>query len=223
MKESDMYRHVKMLFEEKGFSVKSEVSHVDVTAVRGDELVLIEMKNEISLKLIIQAVKRQMMCASVYAAVPKPPYKKRMSKSFKDKEYLLRRLEIGLILVSPQSAEIVSEPQAFSRDKSISSGRRKKKRLLSEFNERSGDYNTGGVARTRIFTAYRERVLKIACLIRENKEMRLRDIVEKSSIKDAPRIVSRNYYGWFERVSRGVYALSDKGVKETDLNLCNNK
>ena len=33
----------------------------------------------------------------------------------------------------------------------------------------------------------------------------------KEAIPDAPKILLRNVYGWFIRVERGVYALSDAG------------
>ena len=33
----------------------------------------------------------------------------------------------------------------------------------------------------------------------------------KPSIPDAPKILLRNVYGWFERTSRGVYALTELG------------
>ena len=31
---------------------------------------------------------------------------------------------------------------------------------------------------------------------------------------DAPKILLRNVYGWFERVERGCYRLSDRGRAE---------
>ncbi len=33
----------------------------------------------------------------------------------------------------------------------------------------------------------------------------------KEAVPDAPKILLRNVYGWFIRVERGVYALSDAG------------
>lgn len=39
---------------------------------------------------------------------------------------------------------------------------RRRERLLYEFRERSGDYNTGGSTRVKLVTAYREKALRVA-------------------------------------------------------------
>ena len=43
MTEADLFEPVKRLFEGQGFSVNAEVKDCDVTAVNGDELVIIEL------------------------------------------------------------------------------------------------------------------------------------------------------------------------------------
>ena len=100
MKETELYQPVKDLFEGLGYEVFSEVNDIDVVAVKDGEKIVIELKTSFSMKLILQAVKRQKIYEDVYVAVPFPKFKKRFSKDFKDKEYLLRRLELGLIFVS---------------------------------------------------------------------------------------------------------------------------
>ncbi|HBN82321.1 MAG TPA: hypothetical protein DDZ89_00600, partial [Clostridiales bacterium] len=100
MKETELYKPVKELFEKMGYTVNGEVTDMDVTAVRGDELIVVEMKTGFNVTLLLQAVKRQKITEQVYVAIPRPTYKKRFSQDFKDKEYLIRRLSLGLILVA---------------------------------------------------------------------------------------------------------------------------
>ncbi len=38
----------------------------------------------------------------------------------------------------------------------------------------------------------------------------------KVGMPDAPKILLHNVYGWFERVERGVYALTDEGRTALD-------
>ena len=44
--------------------------------------------------------------------------------------------------------------------------------------------------------------------------MRPRDL--KVEVPDAPKILQRNVYGWFERLERGVYGLTDAGRAALD-------
>jgi hypothetical protein len=57
-------------------------------------------------------------------------------------------------------------------------------------------------------TAYRQQALLCAALL-ANGAGRPRDI--KPLVPDAPKILGGNVYGWFVRVERGLYALTDEG------------
>ena len=57
-------------------------------------------------------------------------------------------------------------------------------------------------------TAYRQQALACATALARTPA-RPRDL--KPAIPDAPKILLRNVYGWFSRVERGLYALSDSG------------
>ena len=57
-------------------------------------------------------------------------------------------------------------------------------------------------------TAYRQQALACAAAIAE-APARPRDL--KTGMPDAPKILLRNVYGWFVRVERGVYGLTDGG------------
>ena len=55
-KESDMYLPIKKYLEAGGYTVTAEVKNADVTAVKGDELVILELKKQFNIKLLFQAL-----------------------------------------------------------------------------------------------------------------------------------------------------------------------
>ncbi len=57
-------------------------------------------------------------------------------------------------------------------------------------------------------TAYRQQSLECAAAL-ARAPARPRDL--KAAIPDAPKILLHNVYGWFVRVERGVYSLSEAG------------
>lgn len=72
---------------------------------------------------------------------------------------LCRRLGLGLITVvfyktKDPLVEVLAEPG--DAPPQVRSGARRREKLLLEFRERSGDYNTGGSTRVKLVTAYRE-------------------------------------------------------------------
>ena len=84
----------------------------------------------------------------------------------------------------------------------------RRKRLLKEHKARRGDPAVGGSTRQPIMTAYRQRALACAAAMR-NGPKRPRDL--KPLADDAGAILLRNVYGWFERVDKGVYRLTEAG------------
>ena len=216
IKETDLYAPVKELLTNLGYQVKSEVNHIDVVGLKNDDLVVVELKTTLSLKLLIQGVKRQKVTHNVYIAVPMPKFKKRFSKDMKDKEYLVRRLELGLIYVSLNNkgkepyAQIVFEPKNFSRNLSISKNKKKIEAILCEVENRNGDNNVGGT-KGKLVTAYREKSLKIASLLSKEESLKPKELKELGCDDKTSQILYRNYYGWFNRIDHGRYSLSDKG------------
>ncbi len=85
---------------------------------------------------------------------------------------------------------------------------KRRSRILEEHQRRRGDPATGGGTRRPIMTVYRQQALQCAGAM-AHAPARPRDL--KKAIPDAPKILLRNVYGWFIRVERGVYALSDAG------------
>lgn len=220
MKETDLYQPVKQLFEDFGFKINSEVGGIDVTAVKDDEMTVVELKTSLNLKLIIQAAKRQRLTSHVYVAIPRPNWKKLHRKDWKDKLYLLRRLELGLIYVKFNHQNAVAtiefEPKEFDRVKSIRLGARKRKEIKKEINGRHGDYNLGGSNKTKLVTAYKENAIYIAALLEKNGVMSTKALREAGSGEKTTTILNNNFYGWYDRVARGRYALSLKGKNELD-------
>ena len=202
-----MYLPIKLFFEELGYTVKAEVKDADVSAIKDGELVIIEMKMIFSLKLLFQATQRQKITDNVYVAIPKPTFKVYKSKSFKEKLYLLKRLHLGLLLVG-DTVKVELDPKPFNLKISQARSKKKKNLHLKEFSNRHGSLNTGGVTGTKIMTHYREQALLMTGLM-TNGDTRIKDL--KINVPKAASILQKNFYGWFERSSRGIYQLTESG------------
>lgn len=217
MKETDLYKPVKELLLADGYNIKAEVSDVDIAAIKGDELLIVELKTSLNMKLVLQAVKRQRMTDNVYIAIPRPVYKKRFNKDIRDREYLLRRLSLGLIYVSMEAenpyATVKFSPAPFNMKISRGKTTKKSEKLIKEHNGRSDDYNTGGSVRTKLVTAYRENSLKIAFILKEKDSMKTKELRDAGCPEKTAEILYKNYYGWFEKIGRAEYRLTKSGEK----------
>jgi len=210
-----LFKPVKDLLENAGYEVKAEVKNADVVAVRDNDIAIVELKQTINLKLLYQATERQKITDNVFIAIPKPTRKIMFSKSHKEKIQLVRRLQIGLMYVD-KKAEVIFEPKPFHMNISRGKSRKNTNLLISEFNKRDTSLNIGG-AKGKIVTAYKEAAIKILLTL-ENGELSTKEIKELTKVDDATRILYKNFYGWFEGVSRGVYKLSKKGKKVLNSN-----
>ena len=214
-KETDLYLPVKEHLESGGYTVKGEVKSCDIVARKNDETIIIELKLSFNLELLLQIADRQKKFPAVYAAVPLPAdYFK--SAKWKRIKNILRRLEAGLIFVSKTGrVQTVFGPSRFDLKKSRSLNRKKAEAVISEFNARISDLNTGGSVKSKLITAYRETCVNIAEYLKKNKSAAPKDlkILGIPPVK-AASILSKNYYGWFDHPQKGVYTLSRKGSKE---------
>ena len=94
----------------------------------------------------------------------------------------------------------------------------RRERLLGEFTKRVGDPNLGGTEKRKgIMTAYRQRALAIARFLQEQGPAKASHAARTLRDPKARDVLYRDVYGWFERVSRGVYALSPRGEREIPL------
>lgn len=208
IRETDLYAPVRDYLTAQGYVVRAEVRGCDITATRGDDLVIIELKCGFNTDLLVQATQRQRAADSVYVALPRPA-RGRTSERWRGVEHLLRRLEIGLILVSPVTGgvEIVFHPLPFDRKRNT----RERRTIIAEIAGRSGDYNRGGSNRCKIFTAYRENALFVACCLERFGPLSPRRLRALGTGPKTLGILSRNVYGWFERVGRGLYGVRSEG------------
>jgi hypothetical protein len=212
--ETELYAPVCAYLQEQGYTVRGEVEHCDIVAVREEELIVIELKTALNLPLIAQAVDRQKITDSVYVAVPRPLNHRRWMSQTKSVQVVLKRLEIGLILVSPRSRtariDIIFHPVAYQRRKRS----RLRRAVLTEIEHRSGDYNQGGSCRRKLVTAYREKAIHIACCLSEVGPVSPAKLRELGTAENTQPILYSNVYAWFERVDNGIYALAAKGKAE---------
>ena len=211
LSETDLYPPIADYLVAQGYTVRSEVLNCDITAVRGDDLIVIEMKRSFSTALLVQATKRQRITDSVYVAIPRP----KRSQALRDIKHLLRRLEIGLILVSfrrrkKPTVQVAFHPVPFQRQKRS----RAKKAVLTEIAHRSGDFNNGGSCRQKLVTAYRENAIQIACSLDALGPLSPKQLRALGTGPKTHSILYSDFYGWFERIDRGVYALRPQARAE---------
>jgi hypothetical protein len=209
--ETDLYPLLHAYLTAQGYTARGEVKHCDIAAVKGDDLIVIEMKLALNLSLVAQGVRRQQMTDSVYLAVPRPPNHAKWIRQMRGAFRVLRRLELGLLLVSLRPGkppvEVVFHPLPLERRKRRSARRA----ILEEIGRRSGDFNVGGSARRPLVTAYRENAIQIACYLADSGEMKPRQLRTLGTGPKTLSILSRNVYGWFSRIDRGLYAVTPKG------------
>ncbi|RWA59630.1 hypothetical protein EN833_17135 [Mesorhizobium sp. M4B.F.Ca.ET.190.01.1.1] len=207
MQETSLYVPVKRFLESLDFTVKGEVGGCDVVGLREGEppvVVICELKLQFNLELVLQAVDRAAACDEVWLAA-------RMSASGKGREHdrrfraLCRRLGFGLLGVGGKGeVELLLSPAALPPRRDP----RRRSRLMEEHHRRKGDPATGGSTRTPIMTAYRQEALACAAAMADGPK-RPRDL--KVLSPRAASILLHNYYGWFARAERGIYALTEIG------------
>jgi hypothetical protein len=205
--EGSLYLPVKRFLEGLGFEVKGEVCGCDLVALQEGEpaaVVIGELKVSFNLDLVLQAVDRSVACDEVWLAV-------RASRRGRGRERdprvrkLCRLLGFGLLGVSASGyVEVLVEPGPWRPRRDS----KRRSKIVSEHRRRLGDPTSGGSTRRPIMTAYRQQALVCAAALSEAPR-RPRDL--KPAAPDAPKILLHNVYGWFTRVERGVYTLSDSG------------
>lgn len=216
-RETDLYQPIKTFLEGQGYEVKGEVGDCDLLAVRGkEEPVVVEMKRRFSLELVLQGVDRLKVSDKVYLAVPEPERRNGAWRGrSRNMTRLCRMLGLGLLIVgAPRKNGASVEPRLDPAPYQPRKSKRRRDRLLKEFASRVGDPNHGGATRRPIVTAYRQDALRCAELLERAGPLSLADLREQTGVQRAGGIMRRDVYGWFERVERGVYALSPKGRRE---------
>ena len=206
-KETDLYEPIRAFLEEEGYQVQAEVKHCDIAAEKDGRLVVVELKG--LLKLVYQGLERQSLTDEVFVAIPRPK-KGAREKAWQDMLRLLKRLELGLLTVALDSPLKTVDVVLTPADSMIRKNKRKKEQLQAELEGRQLDANIGGMTRRKIITAYRERVIRLACILEREGEISLAELRARG-LEELAVLLSRNYEKWFVRVEKGVYALSEKG------------
>jgi len=205
--ESSLYLPVKRFLEKLGFEVKGEVCGCDLVALDGGAptaVVIGELKLTFTLDLVLQAVDRSAACDEIWLAV-RASRRGRGRESDPRVKKLCRLLGLGLLSVlASGKVEVLVEPVPWRPRRDA----KRRSRIVDEHRRRRGDPAAGGSTRQPIMTAYRQQALVCAAAM-ANAPARPRDL--KASAPDAPKILLNNVYGWFVRVERGVYALSEAG------------
>ena len=209
MKETDLFKPVRALFFTMGYDVQGEVGAADMFGVKDQETVVIELKLAMSLKLIYQAIERQKIADNVYIALPKRAFRSH-EKLNTVARVLLKRLGIGLILVSQDQAEIELEATHLEITSTKRSSRIKGQ-MLKEHEKRETHLAIGGTNQERV-TAYKEKVIEIAKALHTLGEASTSLIKEYTRIEKSQDILAKNYSGWFEKTDRKTYKLSEKGL-----------
>ena len=227
MKETELYMPIKEYFEDLGYQVNAEVHNCDIALLKDDKLIIIELKTSMSVRLLAQANIRQKAADYVYVAIPRPT-NFRLKGKWKDILSLLKRLNIGLIFIDfrtkKKKVEIIYSPDYEAKSYGIRRQAKVRERIVKETEERTFDKNIGGSTQSKIMTSYREKALYIAyCLERfgdlSNSQLKKLGADEKKSYS----ILYQNYYGWFDRVEKGVYGLNELGKVELSQLDCDYK
>ena len=215
MAESELYQPIKRFLEGQGYEVKGEIGPCDIVAVRGEEdPVVVELKEQLSFALVLQAVDRLKFSEAVYIAFR---IGKGHSATWRSRRKavvsLLRRLGIGLLTVSTRGNVVpVLDPAPYRPRTNVP----RQKRLLKEFAERVGDPETGGSTSRQRLTSYRQDALRCASELAESGVLKVSVIRERTGVSRVGPILRDNHYGWFDRVKTGYYELTPKGVREME-------
>lgn len=181
-------------------------------AVKEEQMILVELKTRVTVTLLIQAARRKDICDSVYVCVPVPEGKRDLPNA-RGLRNLLRKLEVGLILVRFMKTKTRVDTVLHPRPYEKRMRRKKQAVLLREVNGRYGEFHKGGIStREERISAYRQEAIRSALVLRREGEVTPARLRERGVRSDkAQSILSANHYGWFDRTGRGRYVLNDAG------------
>jgi hypothetical protein len=239
-REQDLYAPVKHFLEDLGYEVKGEVRGCDVVAVRrgGDSEVeppiVVELKLSFSLGFVLQGIDRLAVTDLVYLAAPTSPPPARPGSSTREPHSpthpgvrrLCRRLGLGLLAVHParkdgaERVEVVCDPCLPAGLRLPRKNKARVALLLGEHARRRGDPNRGGAAGGKpLLTAYRQEALRCALFLHQQGggPLAVALVREQAEAPNAARLLYRNVYGWFEPAGRGLYRLTEEGVRGLEV------
>ncbi len=210
--EKDLFGPIKKFFEAQGYTCDGEVKDIDLYMEKDGVSVAVELKITLDFKAVQQAALRQKVADDVYIGTFRP--KNMSSSACRDKLYLLKRLGIGLIIITKSTGAVTVLNEPIIRPLSEFRSRSKVKRaaVKKEFSKRKTKMNVGGVHGTKLITGYREDALVVLdSLCALGGESDTRTIHKQSGIAKTAGILRDNYYGWFVKAGKGLYKISDEG------------
>lgn len=210
-KETDLYEPINNYLTELGFRVDAEVNGCDIVASLNNDILIVELKNSFSLKLLYQAVERQKLSNTVYVAIPNRGAKK-YPPNIKNIKTLLKRLDIGLLIVHFRNNNSFVEPYLDAKLSTVRSNNRKRLLLLKELDGRYHNFNIGGSrSSNKTITAYLLDSIQIAVVLNKYGQSSPSQLQKRGTSPNTQSILSNNYNKWFERVERGIYKLNKDG------------
>ena len=84
-------------------------------------------------------------------------------------------------------------------------------RLLREFDRRVGDPNEGGITGVKKVTAYRQDAIRCGLHLQAGP-CKAAVVAKATGVTSAATLMRHDHYGWFGRVSLGIYQLTPKGL-----------
>ncbi|NEW08286.1 hypothetical protein GK047_19985 [Paenibacillus sp. SYP-B3998] len=214
--ETELYAPIKQYFEERGYTVRGEVKHCDMVAIRGEEPpVVVELKKSFNIPLLVQGIERLRLTSEVYVAFELPNKGRAPHRlQWDDLRRLCRMLGLGIMTVQfykrkKPAVDVVCEPTPYM----LRANKRAALKVVNEFHERSGDYNVGGSFQQKLMTAYREKSLHCVQLLITYGPLSPRQLRDYTGNKAVSSLLQKNYYRWFVRQSRGIYHITPLGEK----------
>lgn len=206
-READLYPPIKAHLTALGYDVKGEVGAADIVAMKDGVPLVVELKLGFSLALFHQGIARLAVSEAVYLAVPAGGQRKALLANVS----LARRLGLGVMTVRLRDGlvEVLADPGPYTPRKSP----KKAQRLKKAFGRLKGDPNAGGATRHGLVTGYRQDALACARFLAVHGPSTGAKIKDWAEVPQATRIMADDHYGWFSRVTRGVYDLTPAGRK----------
>lgn len=206
MKETDLFIPVRTLLMSMGYDVQGEIGAADVFAKHESSLIIVELKLQVTLKLIYQAIERQKITPYVYIAIPNTIYINHLKNNPQFHE-LMKLLKLGLIIVKQKDATIIIEPNA---SYAIKPKAQKRRLMEKEFDNRDQHLTLGGTKEKRM-THYREQVIEVAKALYSLHEASAKTLKAYTQIEKTTDILNDNYDGLFIKKEKGLYVLSPLG------------
>ncbi len=210
--EKDLFGPIKKYFEAQGYTCDGEVKDIDLYMEKDGISTAVELKITLDFKAVQQAALRQKVADDVYIGTFRP--KSMHTAAWRDKLYLLKRLGIGLIVVTKSTGvlTVLNDPVIHPLSEFRSRSKVKRAAVKKEFSKRKTKMNVGGVHGTKLITGYREDTLVVLdSLCSLGGESDTRTIHKQSGIDKTAAILRANYYGWFIRSGKGTYKISEEG------------